>query len=144
MGFEYFARPKTLNEYFQRMHESYKEICDHVNKNKKSRNEILKDKLKEYVEINCFSPDISVNHVAELFGITPTYLSNFFKEQTGQNMLDYINSLRISKGKEYLLSTDMTVSKIAVALGFSNDVAFVRAFKKYEGTTPSKFKQANH
>ena len=143
MSVDYFTRPKTLDDHFRRMNEIYKDICLHVNKNKKSRNELLKDKLKVYIEVNCFNPNISVNYIADKFGITPTYLSNFFKEQTGQNMLDYINSLRISKGKEYLLSTDMTISKVAASLGYPNDIAFARAFKKSEGTTPSKYKEIN-
>ncbi|GHU76346.1 hypothetical protein AGMMS49992_21850 [Clostridia bacterium] len=85
-------------------------------------------------------PDLSVSFLADRLDITPTYLSNFFKGQTGQNLLETIQRMRVQKGKEYLLETSLTMHDIAAKLGYSNDLPFVRAFKKYEGITPGLYR----
>lgn len=69
------------------------------------------------------------------------YLSSFFKEQTGENLSDYINRVRLSKAKLLLKGSNMTVNEAALKTGYNNCNTFIRVFKKYEGITPGKYKE---
>lgn len=55
--------------------------------------------------------------------------------------MDYIARLRIEKAKEYIDSSDIPMSDIAEKVGFNNVRTFLRTFKKFEGITPSQYKE---
>ena len=69
------------------------------------------------------------------------YLSKTFKKATGKGLLDYIHTLRIEKAKELIKSTDKSLKVIAEEVGYSNNLTLIRAFKRYEGITPSAYKE---
>ena len=70
-----------------------------------------------------------------------TYLSNLFSEVTGVTIEKYIINQKIERVKELLVYDELTISEIAVELGYSS-VAYLSAqFKKVTGLTPGYFKQ---
>jgi len=99
------------------------------------------DKIIEYVKKNYADQNISVNGISELFETSISSLSRLFKKNMGIGLLDYIHKLRLEKAKELLLNTDMSIKEIAEGVGYYNDVAIIRAFKRYEGVTPGKFRE---
>jgi len=72
--------------------------------------------------------------------MNPSYLSYFFKEQTGENFIDYLNKVRIEKAKELLKDSSMSLSEIASQVGYSNAGYFNRIFKKIVGITPGQYR----
>jgi two-component system response regulator YesN len=78
--------------------------------------------------------------IADNFSITPQYLSKFFKEHIGVNYVEYINSKRIEKAKEYLEKNEF-IKDAASKSGFENMGNFIKVFKKLVGVTPSEYKQ---
>lgn len=83
--------------------------------------------------------DFNVSAAAEYLKVNVSYLSKYFKEQTGIGLLSYISNVRISYAKELMQSEKMTISRAAAAAGFENMNTFIRQFKKYEGKTPGTF-----
>ena len=77
--------------------------------------------------------------VADEFGKNPSYLSRSFLRLTGTSILDYIHFYRIQEAK-ILIGRGETLAAAAAAVGYTNVLTMSRAFKKYEGTTPGKFK----
>ena len=67
-------------------------------------------------------------------------MSRCFKEETGETLTDYIVRFRIEKAKLLLRGFDKNVSQIAAAVGFGSSAVFIRAFKRYEGITPTQFR----
>ena len=131
---------KTIEEFHQRINELCMAASDYANANKKSHNELLKSGILDFIERNLTDNRLSVNYIADEFNITATYLSRFFKEQTSQNLLDYINRSRIIEAKTLLLNINTSVAEIAERIGYTNDTVLIRMFKKYEGTTPGRFR----
>ena len=64
-----------------------------------------------------------------------------FKEATGENFIDYLTNVRISKAKEMLLAGDSSMKEICSAVGYSDPNYFSRTFKKNVGVTPTEFKE---
>ena len=62
-----------------------------------------------------------------------------FKDYTGMTPKEYINNIRISRAKELLVNTDMTMSEIAERTGFYDQNYFSRMFKKHTGSCPKNY-----
>jgi YesN/AraC family two-component response regulator len=75
-------------------------------------------------------------------GITPQYLSRFFKQETGENMVEYINRLRIEKAKYLLSEKDLSILNVSEMVGYGNDRNLNRVFKQREGITPGKYRES--
>lgn len=67
-------------------------------------------------------------------------LSREFKKESGENFIDYLTGLRISKAKELLLKGDYKVGEVCRQVGFSSIKYFTKLFKKYTGFTPSNYR----
>lgn len=83
----------------------------------------------------------TVSYLASLLHISPRYLSDVLKEETGKTAKELIHISLISEAKNMLRSDDQTVSEIAYTLGFENLPYFSRLFKKEVGVTPKEFKK---
>jgi AraC family transcriptional activator of pobA len=83
----------------------------------------------------------SVHYLAERLNISPGYLTDLLKQESGKTALEHIHIYLISEAKNRLKSEDHSVSEIAYALGFENLSYFSRLFKKEVGTTPVLFKK---
>lgn len=96
--------------------------------------------IEAYIKENFSNPDLNVNMIADVFDISRPWLSKTFREKMGISISDYIVKCRLDKAKE-MLKTGMTVSQISQAVGFSSEVVYCRAFKKYEGITSMQYRQ---
>jgi len=83
----------------------------------------------------------SVNYLAAELNLSPRYLSDLLKQETGKTALELIHLHLISQAKNQLLGADQSVSEIAYGLGFENPPYFSRLFKKEVGMTPNEFKK---
>lgn len=99
-----------------------------------------KNQIRQYVADHYKDVNLNVAMIAEAFHLNPSYLSRFFKEETGENLLNYINHYRVERVKELLTSTDDTIAFISSETGFLNAAALSRTFKKFEGITPGQYK----
>lgn len=110
---------------------------------KKAETDVTTKFVMEYVEAN-YGEDLSLDMLAGKLGITGPYLSTYFKEKTGTNFSDYINTVRMNKAIEMLRDTDLKIQEIASLVGYYTVASFNRVFKKYTGVTPSEFRKRNH
>jgi AraC-like DNA-binding protein len=132
---------QTVGEMRLRMEAFLHVVCEHVDSRKKSRNVKLKDELIAYIETNYRDPNVSVAVISEQFDLHPSYLSRFFKDQTGDALSDYLNRYRLSKAKILLLADDAVVKNVCEEVGIYSVSTFIRLFKKYEGLTPGAYRE---
>jgi len=85
----------------------------------------------------------TVNFMASELNLSPRYLSDLLKQETGKTAIDLIHIHLISEAKNLLVSAEHSVSEIAYELGFENPPYFSRLFKKEVGMTPNEFKRTN-
>lgn len=83
---------------------------------------------------------ITLESAAEIAGLSKYYFSRVFKQHTGYTFIDYLNSIRIQGAETFLAETNMTVSSISAACGYSSITSFNRHFYRLNGCTPLKFR----
>lgn len=94
----------------------------------------------QIINSDLHKPGLSVKNLATELNCTPDYLSALFKEEIGENLLHYINRLRIEHAKNLLAKTSMTASEISYAAGYRTPSYFNRVFRKYTTQTPGEFR----
>ncbi|WP_158798816.1 AraC family transcriptional regulator [Pedobacter sp. L105] len=85
----------------------------------------------------------TVKYLSDQVHLSPNYLSDLLKKETGKNAQDHIHFYLIEQAKSTLLSTDKSVSEIAYALGFDYPQYFNKLFKQKTGKTPTQFRNIN-
>lgn len=82
----------------------------------------------------------TVQFVANELHLSPNYLSDMLRVQTGQTTQQHIQNRVIGKAKELLSTTSMSVSEIAYHLGFEHPQSFHRLFKNRTSASPLEFR----
>jgi len=82
----------------------------------------------------------TVNSMAEQLHLSPKYLSDLLKQETGKTGLELIHLYLISEAKNLLVAGEHNISEIAYHLGFENPPYFSRLFRKEVGVTPKEYK----
>jgi AraC-like DNA-binding protein len=82
----------------------------------------------------------TVNYMASNLFLSPKYLSDLLKQETGKTALELIHLHLISKAKNLLVEGEQSISEIAYHLGFENPPYFSRLFKKETGMSPKEYK----
>jgi AraC-like DNA-binding protein len=98
-------------------------------------------KAKVLIERDYTDSLLGLYRISEELGVSNSYLSTTFKNTYGIGVIKYINKLRIKLAKDLILNTDMNIKKVAIAVGFSSDISFIRVFKKYEKRTPNTLRK---
>ncbi|UKB85941.1 helix-turn-helix transcriptional regulator [Chryseobacterium sp. MEBOG06] len=84
----------------------------------------------------------TVDFLASKLNLSPHYLSDMLRNLTGQNAQQHIHEKLIEKAKEYLATTNFSVSEVAYALGFEHPQSFNKLFKKKTDETPLSYRQS--
>jgi AraC-like DNA-binding protein len=84
----------------------------------------------------------SVQYIADMLNLSPSYLSSLLKSLTGQSTQQHIHNKLIEKAKEKLSATSLSVSEIAYGLGFEHPQSFSKLFKSKTNQSPIKFRQS--
>ena len=118
--------------------DSFARMADWLSANKKSgRTEI--DKARSYINEH-FQEQITLEMLAGMCGMHPTYFSLMFKERVGQTYVKYLNKVRLEHAK-YLLTTNAKIKDVCRQSGFYNFRHFCNKFKIYYGCTPEQYRK---
>ncbi|MFI3236539.1 MAG: helix-turn-helix domain-containing protein [Lachnospiraceae bacterium] len=112
----------------------------HVSTNQDKLN--ILNVVSNYVRDN-FYKDIDVTTIASDLGISYTQLRKILLKESGVNIVDYINKLRIKEAKNLLVNSNMTMAEISAHVGYNNEQSFNRYFKKFEQITPGEYRKMN-
>ncbi len=96
--------------------------------------------LVEYI-CRSYSEPLSARAVAEKFGYTAAEMNRALMLQVEKNFEEFLNYLRINRAAELLLTTDRTVTYIAMEVGYANVKTFNRNFLRFKVMTPGDFRK---
>jgi len=99
--------------------------------------------LSDYSEKNLLQEKglPSVKYMAGELNLSPHYLSDLLKQETGKTAIELIHIFLVSEAKNLLKGSDNNIAETAYALGFDNLPYFSRLFKKEVGLSPNQFKK---
>jgi len=103
-------------------------------------NESVVERIRQYITSHIDQP-LSRQYISDYIGLSPDYLVKLFKKETGISISDYIVQERIRIAKELLAHSDLPVSSIAQAVGYSNFAYFSTTFKKEVSMTPQDYRK---
>lgn len=124
----------TLRNWFVN---KIKDAASIVSKRSENRSESVVERAKKYMHDN-FRKDISLEDVSQKVDISSYYFSKIFKEETGENFIEYLTRLRMEEAKRLLEDTDVSIKEVCSEVGYSDPNYFSRSFKKYAGVTPTE------
>jgi len=90
-----------------------------------------------------YAQPITLNEIAGIASVTPTYFSRYFKQMMQMTFMDYITLIRLEHSYTDLLTTNYSVLYISEKNGFSNYQMFVQKFKKTYGMTPLSLRKSH-
>ncbi|TCK98121.1 AraC-like DNA-binding protein [Natranaerovirga hydrolytica] len=107
---------------------------NHINSTHEKISDVVKYINQHYYQV------ITLERLSNCFFISPYYLSRTFKEVTGLNIIEYLNTIRIKEAKRLLRETNYKISLIAEKVGFGSLSNFGRVFKEGTGHSPRYYR----
>ena len=88
-----------------------------------------------------FKQHLTLEEVSAVASLSPTYFSKKFKQTTGMGFKEYLNYVRLKYARTALLTTDSSITAIALEYGFNDSNYFKDLFKKVYGKSPREFRK---
>ncbi|MDF2837451.1 MAG: AraC family transcriptional regulator [Paenibacillus sp.] len=88
-----------------------------------------------------YQDDLALSDLAARFNMSVSRISEVIKETTGQNFLHFLHDLRIRHACSLLVSTEMSVSEIALEVGYGSYNTFSRVFRETKGIVPKEYRK---
>ncbi len=114
--------------------------CEMVKRHRQETNHSAVNAIKEYVKGSYPCAELNLYTVAEHFGRPEKYISQIFKEETGEYIYEYLEKVRINEAMTMLATTKKTIVDISESVGYNSAHSFRRAFKRINNVTPNQYR----
>ena len=139
-GFELAIRNNIGNVFLWILRNWYERGLDlNISANIRDKSFKKLQRVFDYVDKN-YMNDISAESVASTCNMSYSYFSRFFKATVGKAFSNYLNYVRITEAEKLLLSTNLNITEIAMAIGFTSSSYFIKQFKDYKNLSPKQYK----
>ncbi|WP_297713584.1 AraC family transcriptional regulator [Clostridium sp.] len=122
--------------FFSKLCEDCKEISS-MNKEENTNNYI--NKAIEFIQNN-YHNSIKVTDIANYICLNRSYLTSIFQNNLNMSPQKFLMKFRITKAAELLYNTNLPITNIAYSCGYSDPLAFSKAFKKIKGVSPKEYR----
>lgn len=137
----------SIDEGMQRIEGRLLEVlqlyCEFVNRNRKQSNHSTVKAIKDYVHENFSSTDLTIYMISEHLSRPEKYISQIFKEETGEYLYEYLEKIRMEEAMTFLTNSSKTINEIAEIVGYNSAHSFRRAFKRVHNMTPNQFRKTS-
>ena len=129
---------RELLELFRSIADAFEVYSRNLEEN--SQQKMVED-ICSYIKHNYPDPNLSLSSLAVQFEVNVNQLSRAFRDMIGDGAPDYINRVRIDAAKQILCSDKYTnLDDLAAQVGYNNTKTLIRAFKRFEDTTPGQYR----
>ena len=97
------------------------------------------NRVLDYIESN-LDCEIHLEELAKVSGLSPFHFAKLFKHSTAQSPHQYVLSRRLELAKNLLRNPDVPLSEVGLRAGFSDQSHLTNVFRRFVGTTPSRFR----
>lgn len=99
--------------------------------------------IVNYIDEN-YATSLSLFEISQILHMNKYYMCRLFKTVTNNTIFNYITHIRICKAENLLTQTSLSITDIALSLGFANATRFDETFKKITGTTPMNYRKNSY
>lgn len=94
-----------------------------------------------YIHIdNHLNENLTLETLAGIANMSPSYFSTFFKKYNGRSPFEYITDRRVRRAIELIQTSNRSLTDIAFSCGFNNSTSFIKAFHRVVGNPPSHYR----
>lgn len=137
---EEIFRSETLNQLKSIVERVMNDMRAVSRSNNEEANKKVIKEILNLVEDN-YMNDISLEWMADKVFLSPSYLSNYFKKETGKSFVKYITSYRLERARDLLQNTNMKIVDISEKVGYCNTSYFCLNFKNHFGISPTQYRE---
>lgn len=140
---KYRKRIDNLNsmQEVQRCHEAMlHDYCQLVKEKSRIRFSPLVRNALNIIDLNVSEP-ITLSILSEQMNVNASYLSKVFSAEVGMPITEYVNTRKVQTAAKMLDTTSMQIQEVASYVGINDLNYFSKMFKKYTGSTPSKYRK---
>ncbi len=130
----------TIREMHEYVSERAAICCRDERQNQKNSNAV--QSVLDHMDRHFSDRNISIQQLADLVYLSPTYLSGIFKKQVGRTIGQYLTELRMEKARIYLEDPQYRLYQIAEMVGYEDANYFGKIFKKQTGMLPSEYRES--
>lgn len=130
---------KTLEQVFKTAEEATRRICEQVQRQRTEAATAMSQSLVEYIDANVFNPELSLNMLSDVFGVSNASISRISKNTLGENFYNYVTDKRMRKAQEILRFRGYSSKGFAAEVGYDNEYSFKRAFIRKFGISPKDY-----
>ena len=87
-----------------------------------------------------YNQQLSLSQMADAVGLSKSYFSTLFHEVVGVSFREHLCRIRVEESKRLLLSSDYSLTDIAIAMGFTDQSHYCKVFKRIVGITPGQYR----
>ncbi|WP_163538203.1 helix-turn-helix domain-containing protein [Gracilibacillus sp. YIM 98692] len=154
---QYFVRKENLAEYIRKKlldiqltsdvhltEKLFMEVIDYyckvIRNERQHTNHYTVKSINKFLENHYSNADLNLYAIAEHFGRPEKYISQIFKEETGEYITEYLEKIRINKAMYLLANTQKKIVEISELVGYNSAHSFRRAFKRINNITPNQYR----
>lgn len=98
-------------------------------------------RVQDYIEAS-LEEQISLDRIAAAVGLSKFRLARAYKSATGQGVHQYVIARRLDRARSMLRESDLTLSEVSYATGFSSQSHLTAAFRRNFGVTPGSYRKS--
>lgn len=140
--FELFNQVMKINNQNEGKH-LLRDFChqymNEISNQKTDKSSIVLDQLIVYINMH-YKENLTLDQLSAVCYLSPSYISKVFKKHLNTNFIDYLSSVRIKVAKRLMKNPALSMKEISAEIGYIDANYFTRVFKKYEGVTPSEYR----
>ncbi len=95
--------------------------------------------MQEYIEAH-YTETLSLQEIAGAVGASPSYAHRCFTSYAGVSAVEYMQRLRLERAIHLLMSSDLPLGAISLAVGFRSQSYFTRLFSQKLGMSPLRYR----
>ena len=122
--------------------ERYQALCEELSRRREAGEahdaQAVVERINRYIADNIENYDLSLTELARMTGFNPSYLSRFYRINTGRKLSEQIDGEKLRHAKELIRSGEL-VKNVAERTGFASPSAFILFFKRNTGMTPKQY-----
>lgn len=88
-----------------------------------------------------YQEKISLDTIAQLVYMNPSYFSTYFKKVMKLSVMDYVFNLRMTQAANFLADPTISITDVSLSCGFPTPAYFSRAFSKAHGLSPGQYRK---
>lgn len=98
-------------------------------------------KVIRFMEAELGNEELTIDMMARHVYLSPTYLANVFKKETGRTIGQYLLELRMQRAKELLGDGMLRLYQIARRVGYTDPNYFAKTFRRVVGVSPREYRE---